>query len=219
MHCLIVANGPMVDIPPFRAALSAARLLIAADGGGNALLDAQIEPHVVIGDLDSLGEETLTHFQTKGVEIIRYPAEKDETDLELALLLALQRGATSIDVLGALGGRWDHTLSNVALLAMPELAHVVVRLLEADQEIVLVRQEATIVGQVGDTVSLMPLCGDAHGITLSGCAYPLNGETLSCTRSRGISNVLREPVARLRLQQGMLLVVHKRWEDQPANTR
>lgn len=217
MHCLIVANGPIVDIPPFRAALSAARLLIAADGGGNALLDAQIEPHVVIGDLDSLSEEPLAHFQANGVEIIRYPAEKDETDLELALLLALQRGATSIDVLGALGGRWDHTLSNVALLAMPELAHVVVRLLEADQEIFLVRQDATqdttIVGQVGDTLSLLPLCGDAHGITLSGCAYPLNRETLSCTRSRGISNVLREPEARLRLQQGMLLVVHKRWED------
>jgi thiamine pyrophosphokinase len=207
MNTIIVANAPNFDAQPFREQLAQADLLIAADGGGNALHAIGLLPTLVIGDLDSLLPAAEAAFIAGGVEIKRYPAAKDETDLELALLTALERGATSIDILGALGGRWDQSLSNVMLLALPELAQVHVRLLDSEQEAFLVRNHGEIRGQVGETVSLLPIGGDAHGITTSGLLYPLADATLFFQRSRGISNVITAAPASLRLREGMLLVV------------
>lgn len=213
MYVIIVANAPALDAAPFRHLLHRADMIIAADGGAHALVPLSILPHIIIGDLDSLRADVLEQAVAAGVEIRRYPAEKDETDLELALLLAGARGATRIDILGALGGRWDQTFSNVALLALPELAACHVRILEPPQELFLVRDERTIVGQRGDTVSLIPVGGTAHGITIRGFRYPLDKASLPYERSRGISNVLEEPAGTVRVRQGMLLVIHSRSPD------
>src|SRR5687768_15193697 len=121
MYAVIVANAPDLDVAPYARLIGAADLLIAADGGALALLRAGLLPRLVIGDMDSLDAASLAELAERGVELRRYPREKDETDLELALLHAAAAGATAIDILGALGGRWDHTLANVALLALPEL--------------------------------------------------------------------------------------------------
>lgn len=207
MHCCLVANGLITTLAPLRSSITKAQLIIAVDGGGNMLFAEHILPHIVIGDLDSLQPEALHAFMSHGVEIIRYPAAKDETDLELALLLAVERQASQIDILGGMGGRWDHTLSNVMLLAMPELSKVSVRILDGTQQLFLVRQSATIVGQVGDVVSLVPLFGDAQGVSLRGFRYPLSRGTLSCYRSRGISNVLLTSPAHVQVERGMLLVI------------
>jgi thiamine pyrophosphokinase len=207
MHTVIVANAPGFDAEPFRALLSRADLLIAADGGGNALYTREIIPHMIVGDLDSLSDAAQAAFRTAGVDIMRFPAAKDETDLELAFLAAIERGATQIDVLGALGGRWDQGLANVALLALPELRGRRVRLLDRDQEAFLVQDAAAISGRVGDTVSLLPIGGDAHGITTQGLQYPLTAATLHFERSRGVSNVLTATPAYVTLQAGRLLVV------------
>ena len=119
MHTVIVANAPGFDAAPFRTLLARADLLIAADGGGNALFAAGVAPQLVVGDLDSLEAAAEAAFAGAGVEIRRHPAEKDETDLELALLVAIRHGATSIDLLGAMDGRWDQAFANVGLLALP----------------------------------------------------------------------------------------------------
>ena len=208
MHTIIVANAPAFDAAPFIEKLRAADLLIAADGGGNALHRLGITPTLVIGDLDSLDEQAAVSFAAAGAEFQRHPTAKDETDLELALLMALERGARSIDILGALGGRWDQSLSNVALLALPELAGTRVRLLDHEQEAFIVRDEAAITGKQGDTVSLLPIGGPAHGITTRGLHYPLHEATLHFERTRGISNVISVPPAHVSLRAGLLLVVH-----------
>lgn len=210
MYTLLVANAPDVDIaiPPFDTLPDRADLVVAVDGGGNPLFAAGVRPDVVIGDLDSLAQDALEYYTQAGVEIVRYPAEKDETDIELALLLAVERGATHIDVLGALGGRWDQSLSNIALLALPELAGCFVRLLEPSQELYLVRGEATVTGNRGDTVSLLPVWGAASGITIRGFYYPLHDATLHPERSRGVSNVLLDPPGHVQVREGLLLVVH-----------
>ncbi|NJM07289.1 thiamine diphosphokinase [Candidatus Gracilibacteria bacterium] len=208
MHALIIANSPTFDAAPFAAMLRSAALLIAADGGGNALHAIAIVPHIAIGDLDSLAPEALRSFAAAGCEIVRHRPDKDETDLELALLLAVARGAQQIDVLGALGGRWDQGLSNVALLALPQLAGCRVRLLDEDQEAYLIRDYSEISGAVGDTVSLLPLGGAAHGITTVGLQYPLNDATLHFERSRGVSNIITTQPASVSLRSGMVLVVH-----------
>jgi len=184
--------------------------LIAADGGANALHRAAILPDVLVGDLDSLAAEALTWAEAYGCEVRRAPREKDETDLELALLLAIERGAQAIDVLGALGGRLDHTLANVAMLSMHELAGRRTRLLDGEQELLVVRggECLRVEGQAGDTVSLLPLSGVATGISIEGFYYPLEQGTLRADRARGVSNVLLHPPGSVRLAEGLLLVIH-----------
>ena len=208
MYAVIIANSPNLDVAPYEAQIRAAGLLVAADGGALPLLRAGIAPSMAIGDMDSIGEEGLAELAARAVELRRYPREKDETDLELALLHAAAAGADTVDVLGALGGRWDHTLGNVALLALPELRGRRVRLLADGQTLFVVRDAAAIAGRRGDTVSLIPLAGAAHGVTTSGLLYALQDATLSFERARGVSNVLIEPPGRVGLREGLLLVVH-----------
>jgi thiamine pyrophosphokinase len=207
MYTVIVANSPDLDAAPYAERIRSADLLIAADGGALPLLRLGLPPHLVIGDLDSLGEEAERELDALGVELRRHPREKDETDLELALLLAAGRGAAAIDVLGALGGRWDHTLVNVAMLDMPELRAVRVRLLDRMQTLFVVRDTAALEGSRGDTVSLLPLTPEALGVTTEGLLYPLRDATLRYERARGVSNVLLEPPGQVSLREGLLLVV------------
>lgn len=207
MYVVIVANAPGLDLAPYRHLLAAAERLIAADGGGTALFAHGYTPHLLIGDLDSITPEALAVYQAQGVAIERHRPDKDETDLELALLAAVKLGASQIDVLGALGGRWDQSLANVSLLGMAELRERQVRLIDQPQQIWLVRDESVIPGAVGDTVSLLPFGGDAHGITTEGLAYPLHDGTLYYDRARGVSNVITATPARVRVRDGVLLIV------------
>jgi thiamine pyrophosphokinase len=215
MYAVIVANAPDLDATPYLARIQAADLLIAADGGALPLLRLGMPPQRVLGDLDSLDGASQAELLARGVELRRFPREKNETDLELALLHAAECGATAIDILGALGGRWDHTLANVALLALPALRGCRTRLLAEQQELFLVRHAADIEGQVGDTVSLLPLTAAADGVTTRGLLYPLDDATLRYEQARGISNVLLEPPGRVTLRDGLLLVVHH--DDQGAH--
>lgn len=208
MYVVIAANAPDLDAAPFMAQIAAADRLVAADGGALPLLRLGRAPHVVIGDMDSLDEAALRELDARGAELRRFRRDKDETDLELALLYAAAAGASAIDVIGGLGGRWDHTLANVALLALPELADRRVRLLAVGQTLTLVRDTALIDGRVGDTVSLVPLAGPAHGVTTQGLQYALADATLSFERARGVSNVLLDPPGRVSVRAGLLLLVH-----------
>ncbi len=207
MYVVIVANAPSLRLDPYRAMIASADLVIAADGGANALADAGFRPSLVIGDLDSLSAARLASLAADGVELRRFPREKDETDLELALLHAVSAGATRIDILGALGGRWDHTFANVAMLAMPELQGRQVRLVDERQRLFLVRDQATLEGERGDTLSLLPLTPAVRGITTRGLYYALEDATLYFERARGVSNILIDPPGFVSLREGLLLVV------------
>jgi thiamine pyrophosphokinase len=207
MYAVIVANAPKLNPEPHAELIRAADLLIAADGGAIPLVQLGVLPAIVIGDLDSLDLSTQQFLIERDVLLHRFPRAKDETDLELALLYAAEQGAQQIDVLGALGGRWDHTLANVALLAMPALARCRVRLLESNQSLLLVRDSLELHGAQGDTISLIPLTATVQGITTRGLLYALADATLSFEHARGISNVLLEPPGCVTIGSGLLLVV------------
>lgn len=212
-RALIFANGTVFHVEAVRALLRAGDYIIAADGGLRFVHALGLQPHLLIGDLDSITPEELNTMRLlSGVEVEQHPVQKNETDLELAIGAALAAGARTILILAALGGRLDMTLSNIFLLLLPELAGCDVRLEDGVEEVFLIRpgEGGTITGSPGDTVSLLPWGGPAEGIRTEDLSYPLRGETLLPERSRGLSNEMTSTRARVTLERGLLICVHTR---------
>ncbi len=207
MRAVIFANGLFPDPAAQRRLLRPGDLVVAADGGAAHARAAGVTPHVVVGDLDSLEPDLRVELEKAGARFVSHPAAKDETDLELALLYAVERGVQEILILGALGGRLDQMLANLLLLALPALAGADVRIVEGGQTAFLIRDQAVVTGRPGDTVSLIPLGGDAVGVTTDGLQWPLDDEALRFGPARGISNVLLGRRARVRVREGILLCV------------
>jgi len=226
-HAILVGDG---DVPT-RARLDAAwpgwaadaDLVIAADGGARKTGRADLVPDLVVGDGDSLGETGLAAVRASGVPLELSDTAKDESDLELALLAAIGRGAVRLTILGALGGaRFDHALANAWLLAHPALDGCVAVLLDARSRVRLLspprpnqaagreRAEVVLVGGEGDLVSLFPFGPDALGVSTDGLAYPLRDEPLPAGPARGLSNVRTATEARVSLRSGRLLIVETR---------
>ena len=205
MHALLFANGeltPHTRIPP-------ADFVIAADGGARHALSLGIEPTLVIGDFDSLSEIEIDGLRQKNIELRQFPPEKDETDLELALRAALDKGATHITLVGLLGGRWDMSLANLLTLAAPQFAALTCTVLVGDTTLHILNggSSLTLTGTPGDTVSAIPLTPTA-GITYEGLAYPLTDAALPFGTPRGVSNEMITSEAAIHLKTGVLLVTH-----------
>jgi thiamine pyrophosphokinase len=209
MKVAIITNGQMQYHSRLETLWRAADWRIAANGGAvNARRHFARAPEVLIGDLDSLDADTRAWCAAHRVEMIQHPREKDQTDLELALDLALTRGATEITLLGALGGRFDQMLANVFLLVKAAQARVLARIAEIDFDAWVVWEHLAIAGRIGEIVSLIPLTERVEGIATRGLRYPLRNETLYLAAARGVSNELIAERAEVTLTRGVLLIVH-----------
>jgi thiamine pyrophosphokinase len=208
-RAVIFANGEMENRAAVKALIHPSDTIIAADGGAQYCQQLGLSPDVLIGDFDSLSSELLAGFEQAGAQIIRHPARKDFTDLELALQYARSLGAIDILVLGALGARWDQSLANLLLAASEQFKDINIKLIDGEQEIFLLREGSTheVTGEPGDIVSLIPLGDSAQGIRTEGLEYPLQDEPLIFGATRGISNVLLDRTALISLNQGSLLCV------------
>jgi len=209
-RALIFVNGELPNPGVTRSIIRPDDVLIAADGGARHALKLGVIPTVIIGDLDSLSEAEVRVFTEMGVHILRYPTNKDETDLELALQHAMKSGYQPISIVAALGGRLDQIFGNLALLAEPDSIEAGVRVDDGLTEAFFITNKATVHGQPGDIVSLLPWGMPAEGITTDGLVYPLTKETLLPYRTRGISNQLLAETAKVSLKRGTLLCVHQR---------
>jgi thiamine pyrophosphokinase len=211
MQTIIFANGAINPKDRILESIHEDDLIIAADGGARHCKTLGIQPHIAIGDFDSLDEKEITSLASGGTLILRYPERKDYTDLELAIQHASKSGSSRVLIFGALGLRWDQTLANILLpTAYPNLT---ISLVDGNQEIFFItnHRPGLLSGRQGDIVSLIPIQGDAVGITTSGLEYPLKNETLFFGASRGVSNVLAAETAQVRLTQGILLctMIHR----------
>jgi thiamine pyrophosphokinase len=207
MRAVVVAHGDV--LPSDRAAIDAKDYVVAADGGAFALERWKILPHLVVGDMDSLGDAGVERMARKGIPVAKFSAAKDESDLELAVAQAIEAGATEIVLLGALGGdRLDHETANLLLLADPGYDGVRLEARRGALRIRPVRGEGSLslAGPVGALVTLLPVNGDADGVTTQGLRFPLRDETLRFGRARGLSNEVVSLPATVTLQKGSLLV-------------
>jgi len=207
MRVFVVANGVMHS--PFT--LEGDDVLIAADGGLRHCLDLGLQPAILIGDLDSIDEGDLAALESSDTQILRYPTQKDFTDLELALQHALKLGAGEIVVVAALGARLDQTIANLLLPA--SFPSIKIRLMDGSQEIHYIRagEKLEIHGRPGDMVSLIPLAGKECLVTTEHLEYPLREDELTFGSTRGISNVLLEETGTISINGGLLIciVIHQ----------
>lgn len=208
MDAVVVADGD--PAPGDERIAAGAGLLIAADGGAAWLATHRLVPHLLVGDLDSVEPALVDRLVAAGTEVIRHPSEKDASDTELAVGEAFERGAGEVAVLGALGGgRLDHELANLLLLVDPSLVERDVRIVRGSTLVRALagRQRLDVEAGPGSTVTLLPVGGDAIGVTTQGLRYPLVDETLVIGRSRGLSNEVVERRAEVWLAAGALLVI------------
>lgn len=184
-------------------------LVVAADSGADVALGLGLEVHVLVGDLDSISGAGRRTVEAAGAEVEVHPTAKDETDLDLALRAAAERGAGEVVVLGGAGGRFDHLLGGVLLLGAE--AHrgltTTAVLGEAVVTVVHGNRPRTVTGAPGDLVSLLAVGGPALGVRTEGLAWALVEETLDAGSSRGVSNVLEGTSATVATTGGVLLVV------------
>jgi thiamine pyrophosphokinase len=207
---IVVAAGGAPLTPPVRAALSRVAPgvpTIAADSGIDLALELGRSVDVAVGDFDSVTAAGLAAVTDAGADIVRHPIAKDATDLELALDVALERGAERIVVLGGHGGRLDHLLANVALLASPRYAAVPVEAHLGAALLTVVRGGVEVRGRAGELITLLPQHGPALGVRTTGLAYPLRDEDLPEGTSRGVSNLFTGPVAGVHVRAGVLAAV------------
>lgn len=176
--------------------------VIAVDGGFASLASADCAPDLAIGDFDSLG------YVPKGVEVLAFPPEKDASDMELALGEAVARGADAVDVYGALGGRLDHTLANLQLLAsFAERGLAVSAVGERESVVFLVGPgELRLPALPSGIVSVFSLTDVSTGVVEEGLKYGLDGVALTNRTSWGLSNELVGTPARIALESGTLAV-------------
>ena len=209
-RAIIFANGDLPDLNALRDWLKEDDVLIAADGGLRHIFAVGRRPYLLIGDLDSVTSVDIGVAAGYGSRVERYPVEKDETDLELAVLAALKLGFSTLRIVAALGGRLDQTLGNLFLLAHPQLKDVDIRLDDGSEEVWLAQKKAEIIGKTGDRVSLLPLGSPALNVTTQGLRYPLRGETLQAYQTRGISNEMLGENAQVEWESGTLIITHQR---------
>lgn len=214
-NIFIISGGCPVD-PAFfqsKTAETGAGLIICCDGGARHLQNMGVKPDVLIGDMDSIDPALLSAYSAEGTKIVKYPRGKDFTDTELALDYALELKPQKIFICCGLGGRIDHTLSNIFLLGKGQKKGIETSLLDEYSEVFVLNKEKTFLKEEGKTVSLLALTPEVTGITLTGFLYPLKEGTLNTGESRGISNVITAERAVIHLLDGKLLVVKYHRKD------
>ena len=213
MHAVLFLNGIpgncADDFSWMKEIADKADLCVGVDGGTRYCLELGLTPDVVIGDLDSLEAEYVTRLEELNIPLERHPCDKDKTDLELGIELAISRGAKRVTLLASLAGRLDQAIGNVLALTRQDMeaaleyydGRFVVRALWGGESL-------AILSPIGTRVSCLPI-GEARGVTNAGLKWPLNGAVLEPGSGWGMSNMVEEHPAMVSLEYGLMLLVEE----------
>lgn len=204
---VIITGGSINDYNYYEGLWKKEDYIICADSGVNHARKLGVVPKLIVGDLDSASPENMDFYQRLGSKVIEYEKEKDQTDTQIALEYALQKQPREIAILGAVGNRLDHTLSNILLLTSCLKKGVKVTILNEIQEILLVEDRIVLEGKKGDLISLLPLTPWVKGIKTWGLKYSIKEGVFQQTNPYGISNELAEDRAVIEVSEGILLLI------------
>lgn len=201
MRAVIIGNGIIENYDIIKKKLRSDDYVICADGGYNHAKKLGVKPSVVIGDMDSIGDNDYDG------EIINLPIRKDFTDSEVCAKYILLKHFEEVMMLGFTGKRQDHSLANLLLLKQFADAETNAYIVDEYNEIHYTKPETNIYGKKGDLVSIIPITGNLAGVTTKGLDYPLNDETLIFGESRGVSNVMTSNKCTITVQSGFGLII------------
>ena len=198
----IFCNGELKNPARVKRVASNCDLLIAADGGVKHLVGLGLQPEIIIGDMDSIATDMWN--DENSIVRISYSPDKDKSDVELAVEYALEQGCQEITLVAAIGGRLDHTLGNVALVASYPGR---IAILDGVSTLVAVdkSEKCMLHGQVGTPVSLIPYGSGSFTVRTKGLKYSLGDESLH-SATHGLSNELSLTEACVCVSNGILLV-------------
>lgn len=204
---IIITGGEITDYSCYKDYLKDTDFVICADGGSRHLNKLCIYADYFLGDFDSCDfDDTIKSEFLKNAEVIKYKVEKDATDTEIALDLAIELKCDKVIIIGALGSRFDHTLSNVFLLKKALKANVDAIIINEKNEIKLTDKSVCVNPVNNSYISLIAL-EEVKNLTLKNLKYPLENFTLSQGTSIGISNEFTEKKAEIIFESGLLLVM------------
>ena len=208
MKVVLFASAEIEQYNFCKKYLQNADVIVCCDGGMKHTRALEITPDYILGDFDSCKKEDFNYYKNLGVKIKTFPAQKDETDMELGLDFALELGADDIVIFGGIGSRFDHTLANAHLLLRLLKRGVRGRLVNEKNCVELMDSYITLKGKKGDLVSTIPLSMEVTGITLEGFAYPLTDHTLTIDDDIvAVSNVMLQEECKISIKTGYLFVI------------
>ena len=183
-------------------------LVIAADGGVKNCINLRIIPDLVIGDMDSITIKLMENLKAdfKNIKFINTSHDKDESDTQLALDYAVNAGAKQILIIGATGGRIDHSFANLVLLASPKYKNANIKIIAEDLEIFVLRKPCVISGTIGKKISIFSLTPNTYFESTLGLKYGLKNEKLYFSPVRGLSNEFTKTNAKININKGKILL-------------
>lgn len=211
MRAVIFAGAGITDYTFVKEYVEKADILICCDGGMHHTRQLGLRPDYIVGDFDSVQPEVLAYYRQQNIPVRQFPAKKDQTDMQLGLALALEKGVDDLILLGGIGDRFDHSLANAHLLLGLLKKGVRARLVNEKNCVELIDSQLTIHGRIGDLVSTIPLSMQVKGLTLTGFYYPLTNHTLALDDELvAVSNVLAAEEAHICITEGYLFVILSR---------
>lgn len=211
MKAVLFAGAAITDYSFCEKYLQNADWIICCDGGMHHAKALGITPDYIVGDFDSVRPEVLEEYRNMGISIRQFPTHKNETDMQLGMLLALELGATELVLIGGIGDRFDHTLANAHLLLYLLKKGVCGILVNEKNRVELIDKEVTLYGKAGDLVSTIPLSMQVEGVTLEGLEYPLVDYDLALDdKLVAVSNLMTGTEAKVKIRKGYLFVMQTR---------
>jgi len=213
MKVCILLNGEIKDYSIISKYIKNEKYdyIICADGGANHLYNMGIIPNYIIGDLDSIDKDVINYYKKQNVLFEKFPSKKNETDSELCIFLANKLNAYKVDLFATLGGRIDHTLANINLLYYIREQKIVPRIISEKEDIyIAINESIQIKGKKEDIISIIPIKGDAKGITLENLEYNLNNYNMKYSSPLGISNIMLSDECSITVKEGSVLIIRNK---------
>ncbi len=206
MKCLIVSGGTPPAKNELKRSCETADITISVDGAADLFYEYDIVPGVLIGDFDTAKPECVKSLEQRGAKVIKLMPEKNVTDTEAAIDYAIDSKADEILLLGAIGTRADHSLSNIMLMIKAYKAGIKCKIKDEYNEMIVSDKDFVFAGKAGQTISILPLTGELC-VSATNVKYPLDNLMLRFGSSRGISNIMQKDECELSISGGFALIV------------
>ncbi|MFX0549116.1 thiamine diphosphokinase [Hathewaya histolytica] len=207
MRSIIISGGKAPSLQLLKNYLKEEHFIIASDSGAEATLKYNLTPNMIVGDLDSISEDTYMYYLNKGCKFVRYSPEKDFTDTELAIEEAINIGSDEIILFGCTGTRLDHVLANLGLLVDYYERGININLIDDNNEVFVIQKPIKISGVKGKIFSLQAFRENVNKLTIKNAKYELLNHNLKAGSPLTVSNEFLDGEAYIGFESGTLLVI------------